>query len=132
MDNPAQLEHVTGSFERPLTVGEEKAVPEWLDTAWRKLQRRVAGIPARCELADDTPGHLAVEDVRDVVVAMVERKLRNPDGMRSWNGDTEGGTVDSTLSSGQLYVTDDEVRDLAPRDPDGSAGGAFSMQLGRP
>jgi len=132
MDNPAELTHVQESFERPLTAGEQAAVPAWLDTAWRKLQRRVPGIPARCALAEEAPGRLGEADVRDVVVAMVERKLRNPDGMRTWNGDTEGGTVDSTLSSGQLYVTDTEASDLAPRDPHGSAGGVFSMQLGRP
>ena len=97
MENPATLRHVEDTFERPLTVDEKRVVPGWLGTAWRTLTTEVRGIPARCDLDEGAPGYLAEEAVKDVVVAMVERKLRNPDGFRTWNGDTEASTIDSTL-----------------------------------
>ena len=132
MENPATLQHVEDTFERPLTVDEKRVVPGWLGTAWRTLTQEVRGIPARCELVEGAPGHLDEDAVKDVVVAMVERKLRNPDGFRTWNGDTEASTIDSTLSSGQIYVTAQERARLAPSDSSGGAGGFYSIPLGRP
>jgi hypothetical protein len=132
MDNPAELSDVEGSFERPLTADEKRVIPKWLGTAWRTLTEEVRGIPARCELDEAAPGYLSSDTVKDVVVAMVERKLRNPDGFRTWGGDTESSTIDSTLSSGQIYVTALERARLAPTDLAGGAGGFYSIQLGRP
>lgn len=59
---------------------------------------------------------LAVKDtdvVALVVKRMVRRVLKNPDGMRIRNASiddyTEGGTIDSSLSTGELYASDEEV-----------------------
>ena len=130
MNNPAGLEDVRSSIERPLTTDEERVIPTWLDKAWRELQRVVPGIPARVLLVDDALGHLDFDDVKDVVVAMVERKVRNPEGLRTWGGDDSSQTIDAALSSGQIYVTDAERDSLAPAAPS-SSGGIFSIGLSR-
>lgn len=131
MDNPADLQKVKDAIERPLTVDEERVVPNWLGKAWRILQREVPGIPARVALEPGSDSHLSTDDVADVVVAMVERKLRNPDGLRSYSADDFDQTIDSTLSSGQIYVTEAEKASLAPRGLSYGGGGIFSIPLSR-
>lgn len=124
--NPATPEDVV--LERPLTPTEEAAVPAWLDQAWTILQGDVPGIPARMNLAPSAPTWLDQDVVVQVLAAMVERKLRNPDGLRSFTIDDTTNTVDATLSTGQLYSTPDERARLAVPVP---GGGAFSIALGR-
>lgn len=117
MQNPASLEDVRDSIERPLTSDEERVIPKWLDKAWRELNRVVPAISTRVFLDADAPAKLSIDDVCDVVIAMVERKVRNPDGNREWRGDDYGVTVDATLSSGQIYVTEAERASLMPPGP---------------
>lgn len=116
MENPATLQDVTGSFERPLTGGEAAVVPDWLGKAWRKLKNAMPALEARMQITDHTsPSWLDEQDVIDVLVAMVERKLRNPDGKRQWGDDSYNETVDTYLSSGRIYVTAEELAGLAPK-----------------
>jgi hypothetical protein len=129
MDNPADIEAVRGVIDRPLTPDEERTIPQWLGIAWRTLQRDVPGIPARTALDADVPGYLAVDDVKDVVVAMVERKVRNSNGLRTWSGDDYGQTVDNELSAGKIYVTDAEKASLAPGAGLADGGGIYSIPL---
>jgi len=76
---------------------------------------------------------LAAKD-QDVVklaaVRMVRRVLKNPDGMRIRNESiddySEGGTVDSALSTGELYVSAQELRWLGIR----QTSKAFEIKLG--
>lgn len=49
-----------------------------------------------------------------VCCAMVLRVLRNPGGHRSEQIDDYSYTVDSALSTGQLYLTDGEIDTLTP------------------
>lgn len=129
MDNPATLADVQDTIERPLTTDEERVIPVWLDRAWRTLIREVPGIAFRNALQPADPEYLATDDVKDVVVAMVERKVRNADGLRTWGGDDYNQTVDAALSSGQLYVTAQERASLMPRDVT-AANGIYSIPLG--
>jgi hypothetical protein len=137
MECPANLESVTQSFERPLTVDEKRVVPQWVGTAWRKLLDAVPTIPARVELPETLPdgsphpSHISVDSVRDAVHQIVERKLRNPDMLRSWTGDTSGFTIDSTASAGKIYVSQDEIDMFRPKGAPG-ASGMFSIPLGLP
>ncbi len=128
-DTPANLEDVRNAFERALTSDEARVIPAWLGTAWRKLQKAVPGIAGRMEL-ESGPAALDPADVKDVLVAMVERKLRNPDMLRSFGGDTATMTIDQEASAGKIYVTDEERLGLGI--PDHGATGMFSLQLGRP
>lgn len=130
MDNPAELDDVVGNIDRPLSDDELRVIPQWLGTAWRRLNRAVPGIAVRTALPESAAGHLSVDDVKDVVIAMVERKVRNSAGLRTWNGDDYGQTIDSELSAGKIYVTADEVALLSPN-IGYPASGIFSIPLGR-
>lgn len=128
MNNPATIEDVRDSIERPLTADEERVIPSWLDTAWRRLQRAVGGIPTRTSLPNTADGYLDVADVVDVLVAMVERKVRNAAGLRNFSTDDYEQTVDAALSSGQIYVSADEIASLAAR-PLAGSGNIYSIAL---
>ena len=56
------------------------------------------------------------DTVKDVVVEMVLRVLRNPEGARqksvTVDDATESTTIDSALSSGEMFISDDELADL--------------------
>lgn len=126
--NPAALADVEGTIERPLTDPEKAAVPKWLDRAWTILQGKVPGLVGRMALPAEQPMALDPDLVIDVLAAMVERKVRNPDGLRSFTVDDVVHTVDAALSSGQIYPTPDELASLAIPAP---AGGLYSIPLGR-
>lgn len=128
MQNPASLADVRDSMERPLTSDEERVVPQWLDKAWRELNRVVPGIAARNALPHTEPTYLDSADLVDVLVAMVERKVRNPAGTREWRGDDYSETVDAALSSGQIYVSEQERASLMPPAPT-YGGGIYSIPL---
>ncbi|MBT2485809.1 MULTISPECIES: hypothetical protein [unclassified Microbacterium] len=128
MDNPVTLEDVRGSIERPLTPDEERVVPTWLGVAWRELNRVVPGISLRNALPDTDPTYLSADDVGDVIVAMVERKVRHPDGVSQWNGDDYGEKVDPSMASGRIYVTEKERESLMPAAPT-YGDGIYSIPL---
>lgn len=119
--NPALRADVESTFERPLTTDELRVVQPWLNQAWTILTLTVPGVDTRM-----VTGTLPRDAVVQVLVAMVERKLRNPDGLRSWNGDDYQETVDSALSSGQIYPTTDEINRLSVRV---LSSGIYSIQL---
>jgi hypothetical protein len=82
-------------------------------------------------LGQDQPGHLDTEDVIQVLAWMVIRVLRNPEALRQWSDDTYNQTVDTALSSGLLYITDEELADLMPTAPGLPGNGMYSIPLGR-
>lgn len=127
----ADIEDVRGSFERALTADEERVIPKWLGTAWRKLKRAVPNLEGRLALDESSPAALDEDDVKDVLVAMVERKLRNPDMLRSFGGDTASMTIDAEASAGKIYATPDELDSLAVPTAPGD-NGMYSIPLGRP
>ena len=67
--------------------------------------------------------------VKLVVTKMVRRVLKNPDGYRirdtAIDDYKEGGTVDSALSTGELYISDRELKWLGVVD----TGRAFEVRL---
>ena len=69
-----------------------------------------------------------------VVSRMVRRVLKNPDGYRVRNESiddySDGGTVDSTLSTGELYVSDQELGWLGIVPASASPKRAFEVRLG--
>jgi hypothetical protein len=130
IENPATVADVQASFERPLTDDEARVVPTWLNQSWTILTRTIPGLDSRIDLVNDRPEAVPVEAVVQVLVAMVERKLRNPAGLRAWNsGDNYTETIDQALSSGQLYPTTDEIARLQLSVP--GVGGFYSIPLGR-
>jgi len=87
---------------RPLTADEQVTAAGLIAEAVILLTVTVPGFEAK------DPGI-----VRLVVSRMVRRVMKNPDGYRIRNESiddyTEGGTVDSALSTGELYASTDEL-----------------------
>jgi len=71
--------------------------------------------------------------VKLVVSRMVRRVMKNPDGYRVRNESiddyTDGGTVDSALSTGELYASTDELGWLGVK-PASETKRAFEIRLG--
>jgi len=70
---------------------------------------------------------------RLVVCRMVRRVMKNPDGYRIRNESiddySDGGTIDSALSTGELYVSDQELGWLGVK-PASAASRAFEIRPG--
>lgn len=105
-----------------------ETVERWIDRAERKIKREIPNIEARIKAPEKEPDLL--DTVRDVVSAMVERKLRNPDGLRSTT-DTSGPFTRQTTHGGEnpgaLMLTAEEKAQLLP--PEETTGRAFSVSI---
>ncbi|AYN57865.1 head-tail adaptor Ad1 [Arthrobacter phage Faja] len=104
---------------RPLTEAESKVAEDQIGAALVLLGALVPDLAAQSE-----------DLVKLVIVKMVRRVLKNPDGYRIRNASiddyTEGGTIDSSLSTGELYVSPEELKWLGAR----GTGRAFEVRLG--
>jgi hypothetical protein len=105
---------------RPLSTAEEVTAAGLIAEALTLLTVTVPGFDSKDEGIS-----------RLVVSRMVRRVMKNPDGYRVRNESiddyTEGGTVDSALSTGELYASTDELAWLGVR----AAGPrAFEIRLG--
>ena len=92
-------------------------IPDMPDAAIQKLINKAA---ARIEHAFPTAdaritsGELSIELVSGIVEDMVLRVLRNPNAKRQESLDDYSYTIDTALSSGELYISDREMALLAP------------------
>ena len=101
--------------------------PDDVAAGWRPLSDAEALVAqgliteALVLLTVAVPGFDAKDEgvARLVVSRMVRRVMKNPDGYRIRNESiddyTEGGTVDSALSTGELYASTDELGWLGVR-----------------
>ncbi|QWY79639.1 head-tail adaptor Ad1 [Arthrobacter phage Persistence] len=103
---------------RPLTDAESEVAAAQIAEALVLLGVLVPDLAAKSE-----------DIVKLVVVKMVRRVLKNPDGYRIKNESiddyTEGGTIDASLSTGELYASPEELKWLGVR----GAGRAFEVRL---
>jgi len=90
---------------RPLTVAETVVATVMINDAMTLLTVRRPTL-----LADVTAGLVTQESVVFVVSAMVLRVLKNPESKRQESIDDYSWTRDTAVSSGALYVSDDELR----------------------
>ena len=89
----------------------------WIDKAEREIRFRVADIQARidAEAALIPAVSDLLETAKDVVVSMVTRVFRNPEGIRQRNTTTGPFTESATYGGdtpGGLGLTDDELAKL--------------------
>lgn len=103
---------------------------KWIDRAEREVRFRVPDLQARLD-ADAAllpPATDLLETAKDVVVAMVTRVFRNPEGIRQVNETTGPYTESRTYGGdvpGGLGLTGDELEKLqGPR-----AAGAFTIDM---
>ena len=108
---------------RPLTPAEASVVPGLSGSAWIRV---LAAFPHVEE-------QVAPEVIKDAMVSMILRVLKNPDSVRilseSIDDHTDSRTLDSAISSGELYVGPHEVALLTPA-PAAPLYGMYVMGLG--
>lgn len=113
-------------------------LPEDVAAGWRPLSAEEIGVAetqigeALVLLSAEVPDLASKREdlVALVVKKMVRRYLKNPDGYRikteSIDDYTDGGTLDYSISTGELYISDQELKWLGVR----GAGRAFEVRLG--
>lgn len=109
---------------------DEAIVETWIGKATREVKYRVPGIQARIDAeAAETPARTDLLDLAiDVVVAMVIRVFRNPEGIRQRNITTGPFTGSETYGGdvpGGLALTDDELAKLRGQ----RVTGAFTIDM---
>lgn len=113
---------------RPLTPAEASTIPGLSNSAWIRVAAASPGIDSFV-----TAGTVTELTVKDVMVSMIVRVLKNPDSARIINESiddyTDGRTLDSAISSGELYVSAFELSMLVPA-PVIPVNGVYVMGLG--
>lgn len=94
---------------QPVPTAQAPRVTALIGMASRRIRAAFPDIDARI-----ASGGIDVDLVSDVATAMVVRVLRNPEGLREVSVDDYRAVRDSTLSSGELGLTDAELELLAP------------------
>lgn len=107
---------VATDLGRPLTDSEQTQVSAWINRVEARILQRIPDLPSR---ALDL-GYLA--RLKGVVVDVVVRKVRNPEGLRSERIDDY--YYDRGAQSADLSLTDVEWGELLPE----AASGAFSTR----
>lgn len=105
--NPAEIVDIEVRW-RPLSDAETIVADTLLSDAWVLLKHADSTIDTRLDAAE-----LDSELVKIVLVEMVKRVLRNPDGIRQESIQDYSVTRDATSGNGLLHVTDDELVMLA-------------------
>ncbi|MEU5091717.1 hypothetical protein [Streptomyces sp. NPDC021356] len=112
--NLATLTDLADRLGRDLTAAEERRAAAWLKDATALIVKR---FPQYATAPTDVS--------TKVCCSMVLRVLSNPDGKRQESIDDYSYTVDSSRSTGELYLSEAEAAELRPW-----TGGAFSIVLG--
>ena len=109
MANPATISDVEDRFHRALSDRELVNVKFWLEDAWWLLTTKVPTLEANI-LALTVPE----ENARQVVVSMVHRLLKNPDGLTRESIDDYSYARSANAASGALTVEPEEMYLLIP------------------
>lgn len=120
---------VTGAWIGEGAPTDDAKIQSWIDRAEREIKYRVPDIQTRIDAeTDEVPPRTDLLDTaKDVVVAMVIRVFRNPEGIRQTNVTTGPYTASKTYGGNQpggLSLTDDELSKLQ-----GASEGAFSIDM---
>lgn len=121
----ATLADVEDSW-RSLAEEEKRPALRKIAQASAILRNKFATIDARIASGDLDP-----ELVLGVVVSMVVRALRNPDGKRQESIEDYAFTRDAVTASGELVLTDAEIALLSPQGT-GRRTGAFAIRTTPP
>ena len=117
---------VTGAWIGEGAPTETDKIQKWIDKAEREIKYRVPDIQARIDA--EAPAVDLKNTAIDVVVAMVTRVFRNPEGIRQTNVTTGPYTNSKTYGGdtpGGLGLTADELAKLQGA----SSSGAFTISL---
>lgn len=81
-----------------------------IDKAERRIADKIPSLAARV-----ASGDVQTATVQGVIEDMVLRVVKNPRSLRTLGLDDFQATIDSSVSTGMLYITDDEIGLLSPR-----------------
>lgn len=109
MTNPITLSDVEDRFYRPLTDRELVNTKAWLSDSWWLLTTRLPALESNV-----TATTVPLANVRRVVVAMVHRLLKNPEGFVTESIDDYSYRRATLVASGALSLEDDERALLIP------------------
>lgn len=117
---------------RPLSPAENAVVAGLTEQAWVRLLAHPRLRDLEAKLAADPPT-VREATVKSVLASMIIRVLKNPDSARQiskahddWS---RSQTLDSSISTGELYVNDYELNLLDPP-PEYPEHGMYVMSLG--
>lgn len=115
---------------RPLTTDEAALIPGLSNRAWIRILARFPDIEANtAPIPPATEPLISSDLVADVMASMIVRVLKNPDSVRSDSIDDHTTTLDVAISSGEMYLTAEEVDLLTPR-PAVPSYGMYVLGLG--
>jgi len=100
-------------------------IQAWISKAEREIKYRVSDIQTR--ITAELPATDLLDTAKDVVVSMVTRVFRNPEGIRQTNVTTGPYTASKTYGGNQpggLGITDEELAKLQ-----GKQEGAFTVSM---
>ena len=101
---------------RPLTAEEITLVPGLSNKAWRRVLAHFPDMDANITFTSPATAPLVSPDlVKDVMADMIVRVLKNPDSVRSDSIDDHTTTLDTSISSGGMYLSVEEIALLTPR-----------------
>lgn len=104
------------SVWRPLTSDEDALVVGLSNRAWLRVAAHFPAMDANMTFVAPATAPLVSPDlVRDVMVSMIIRVLKNPDSVRSDSIDDHTTLLDSAISSGEMYLSISEIELLTPR-----------------
>ena len=120
-------EDVTSAWIGPDAPDDAALIDTWVAKAERLIRSSVPGILERIAAGAEPD---LEDNAGDVVIDMVTRKFRNPEGLRQvqeTSGPFSGSRTYGGTEPGSLYLTDDELKKLTL----GTAGGqhAFSVSM---
>lgn len=101
---------------RPLTTEEAALVPGLSNKAWRRVLAHFPGMESSITFVAPATAPLVSPDlVKDVMASMIIRVLKNPDSVRSDGIDDHTTTLDMSISSGEMYLSAEEIALLTSR-----------------
>lgn len=119
-----EVSDVEARLGRTLTASETIQVTAWIEDLGALVLVRIPDLQERIDA--DT---VSAAVVRSIFCSAIIRVLRNPEGLRQHTESIDDysvtKTIDSSSSSGLLFLTDDEWGLLIP----GGTGEAFSIDL---
>lgn len=119
-------EQIAGVW-RPLSAAEATIVPGLSTQAWIRLLVPRPDLPKEL-----TEGTIKPESVASAMISMIIRVLKNPDSVRqlskSYDDWSRSTTLDSSVSTGELYVNEHELALVTPA-PAVQSAGAYSVSL---
>ena len=120
MSYPTVADVVVGLGRDTRSEQERAQIASWIDQAEALIMTRIPNLGALV-----ATGRLSADVVRMVVVWVVARKVKNPDGKQNERVDDYSYGLDENAKRGAIFLTDEEWDLLIPR----AASNSFTVRF---